>query len=93
MPAPITPIAAMILRYGTVALATYAATRAIPKLRRNQKTEDVLDTVDEGIALRRDPEQINATGRYRRIIRVGKAGPAVEIDATGLMRVKFRRVN
>ncbi|MEM6944920.1 MAG: hypothetical protein AAF565_14335 [Pseudomonadota bacterium] len=86
------PIAALALRYGTVALVTYAATRTIPKLRRDQETEDTLDKVEEGIETRRDAEQVNATARFRRVIRLGRTGPAVEIDATALSRLRIRRV-
>ena len=92
MAIPLAPIAGVALRYGAVAVATYAATRAIPKLRRDQATEDTLDTVEEGLETRRDPEQVNATARFRRVIRVGRNGPAVEIDATGLARIRLRRV-
>ncbi|MEM9437863.1 MAG: hypothetical protein AAGA15_12550 [Pseudomonadota bacterium] len=86
------PIAAIALRYGTVALVTYAATRTIPRLRRDQETEDALDKVEEGIETRRDAEQVNATARFRRVIRLGRTGPAVEIDATALSRLRIRRV-
>ncbi|MEM1374399.1 MAG: hypothetical protein AAGF78_08470 [Pseudomonadota bacterium] len=90
MALPLAPIAGMALRYGAVAVATYAATRAIPKLRRDQTVEDSLDTVEEGLEMRRDPEQMNATGRFRRVVRVGRM--AVELDATALARVRVRRV-
>lgn len=86
------PVAAVALRYGAVAVATYAATRQIPKLRRDQPTEDTLDTVEEGLEMRRDAEQINATARFRRVVRVGRKGPGVEIDATALTRIRFRKV-
>ena len=92
MAEPLAPLAGIALRYGAVALATYAATRAIPKLRRDQPTEDTLDTVEEGVHLRRDPEQVNATGRFRRVVRLGRDGPGVEIDAAALTRIRFRKV-
>ncbi|MCH2078458.1 MAG: hypothetical protein MK180_16550 [Rhodobacteraceae bacterium] len=90
MALPLAPISGVALRYGAVALATYAAARSIPKLRRDQSVEDSLDTVEEGVEMRRDPEQVNATGRYRRVLRVGRR--AVEIDATALARVRIRSV-
>ena len=92
MAVPLAPLAGIALRYGAVAVATYAATRAIPQLRRDQPTEDALDKVQEGIEARRDGEQINATGRFRRVIRVGRSGPGVEIDATALTRIRLRKV-
>jgi len=93
MALPLAPIAGVALRYGAVALATYAATRAIPKLRRDQAVEDALDEVNEGLETRRDPEQVNATARFRRVIRLGRTGPAVEVDAAALSRIRVRRVN
>lgn len=92
MAIPLAPIAGMALKYGSVALATYAATRAMPYLRRDQKVEDSLDTVEDGIAFRRDAEQVNATGRYRRIVTIGKNGPRFEIDATALTRIRIKKV-
>lgn len=92
MAIPLAPIAGVALRYGAVALAAYAATRTIPQLRRDQPTEDALDQVEEGIETRRDPEQMNATARFRRVVRLGKTGPAVEIDATALTRIRLRRL-
>ncbi|MEM6478489.1 MAG: hypothetical protein AAF647_05520 [Pseudomonadota bacterium] len=92
MPAPLAPLAGIALRYGAVAVATYAATRAIPKLRRDQETEDTLDKVEEGLETRRDGEQVNATGRFRRVVRLGSHGPAVEIDAAALTRIRIRRI-
>ena len=92
MAIPLAPIAGVALRYGAVALAAYAATRTIPQLRRDQPTADALDQVEEGIETRRDPEQMNATARFRRVVRLGKTGPAVEIDATALTRIRLRRL-
>lgn len=92
MPIPIAPIAGAAVRYGAVALATYAVTQAIPKLRRDQRAEDVLDDVEEGIALRRDDEQANANLRFRRIVQLGGIGPRFQIDATALTRIRITRV-
>jgi hypothetical protein len=89
MPLPLAPIAGFAIRYGAVALATYAATRAIAHLPRSQSSED---RVNEGLELRRDCEQVNASGRWRRTIRLSKTGPGVEIDATALTRIQLRKV-
>lgn len=86
------PIAGLALRYGVVALATYAATRAIPQGRRDQRAEDALDDAPDGVTLRRDDEQVNATARWTRRYRFGATGPGVEIDAAGLGRFRIRRV-
>lgn len=92
MPVPVAPLAGLALRYGAVAVATYAVTQGIPKLRRSQPVEDALDEVDEGLATRRDSEQVNATGRIVRTIRLGRNGPGVEVDASVLTRIRIKRV-
>lgn len=92
MPLPLAPITAFALRYGTVALASYAVARRIERGRRDQRAEDALDDVPEGLTARRDSEQMNATGRFRRVIRLGSAGPAVEIDASATGRIRLRKV-
>lgn len=92
MPLPVAPIAAFALRYGSVALATWAAARQFSPGRRDQRAEDALDDTPEGLTARREPEQMNATGRMRRVIRWGNSGPAVEIDATALGRLRIRRL-
>ncbi|MCT8158739.1 hypothetical protein [Pseudoruegeria sp. SHC-113] len=91
MALPIAPIAGLALRYGAVALATYAVARAVQPGHRDQRGEDALDDVPEGVTYRSDPEQVNGTARFRRVIRLGATGPGVEIDATGLGRIKFRK--
>ncbi len=92
MPLPLVPIATVALSYGAVALATYAVTKGIPQQRRDQPTEDALDSVDEGLAFRRDPQQMNATGRVRRVVRLGRDGPGLEIDVTALSRIRIKKV-
>lgn len=96
MPVPIAPVAATMLRlgvrYGAVALATYTTLRMAERGRRDQRAEDALDDTPEGLTLRREPGQTNATGRFKRVVRLGKAGPGLEIDATTLGRLRLRRV-
>jgi len=92
MPLPIAPIAGLALRYGAVAVATYAVARRVERGRYDQRAQDALDELDEGVTLRRDGDQVDATGRFRRVIRVGQDGPGVEVDITGLTRIKLRRV-
>lgn len=94
MPLPLAPIAAFALRYGTVALASYAVARRIQIQRgfRDQHAEDAHDKVPEGMSVRTEPEQVNVTGRVRRVIRFGTAGPGYEVDATGFGRFRIRRV-
>jgi hypothetical protein len=92
MALPLAPIAGLALRYGAVAMATYALTRTIDQGRRDQRAEDAFDDLQEGLTVRRDGEQANGTGRFRRVIRLGETGPGVEIDASVLGRVRIRRV-
>ena len=92
MALPLAPVAAVALRYGTVALATYAVARQIERGRRCQQAEDAHDKVPEGVTLRSESEQLNATGRLKRVIRLGKAGPGIEVDASAFGRFRFRRV-
>ncbi|GKY86590.1 hypothetical protein [Sinisalibacter aestuarii] len=92
MPLPLAPITAIALRYGTVALATYTLARRVERGRRDQRAEDAHDDIPEGLTARRESEQVNATGRMRRVFRFGADGPGLEIDASALGRVRFRRV-
>ena len=86
MALPIIPIAVVA---GAAALATQIKVQPVI-----QEVEDTLDTVEEGTSFRRDPDgnQINGAHRYKRVIRFGADGPGLEVDATVLARVKFRRV-
>jgi hypothetical protein len=92
MPLPLAPIALYAVTCGGVALASYRLARRIEPGRRDQRAEDALDDVAEGMTVRREPEQVSATGRLRRVFRFGTTGPALEVDATALGRVKFRKV-
>ena len=93
MPLPLAPIAGFALRYGTIAAVTYMASRKIQASRTDQATEDARDKVYDGVSAHRckDAPQANAAGRFRRVIRVGRTGPGIEIDATILGRFRVRR--
>lgn len=92
MPLPLAPIAATALRMGAVALALYAIRSIREPLHRDQRAEDAMDDLGEGLAFRRDGEQLNGGARLKRTIRVGETGPGIEIDASALGRLRFRRV-
>jgi|MEHZ01.4.fsa_nt_MEHZ011269751.1_2 hypothetical protein len=66
------PITGFAIEYGAVALATYAATRAIPQLPRSQPTADALDEVGKGLSLRRGREQLNAISHWRQNVKLKK---------------------
>lgn len=91
MAAPLAPIAATALRYGAVALAGYALAHGIPKGRRDQRIEDAMDELDEGVSVRRDENQTNLTSRFTRTIRIGLAGPKYLIDFALLGRFRVER--
>lgn len=87
--APLTPIATAAARYGAVALITYAVVRCAPQKPKDPVVESKLDAVSEGLELTRDENQVNLAGRFRRLIRLGKRGPGVKVDASGLARVRL----
>jgi hypothetical protein len=87
------PIAGLALRYGAVALATYAATRVIAPGRLAQPVEDEMDATPEGVSLRKTDDQVNGAARWRRAFRMGKDGSGVRIDATLLGRLKMERLS
>ncbi|NSX54128.1 hypothetical protein [Parasulfitobacter algicola] len=93
MAIPLAPIATIALRYGVMMGAAYVVARKLPRAPRNQKNEDALDTVDEGVHLSKSNDQANATGRFRRIYRVSKRGAGVAVDTAFLARIKFKRVH
>lgn len=84
------PIIPLALVAGAVALARNIQISPIV-----QSVEDSLDLVPEGMAARRDKagRQINGSYRWKRIVRFGTSGTALEIDASALGRIKFRKVD
>ncbi|MFN3824535.1 MAG: hypothetical protein ACK4RN_11185 [Pseudorhodobacter sp.] len=102
MPLPLAPIALYAIKGGAIAATLWAARRGLRALahrgRTDQRAEEALDALDEGLAHHRPRDraedgQSNAAGRLRRTIRWG-AGPgqAVEIDAAFLARLRLRRL-
>ena len=94
MPLPIAPVAAVAAKYGAAALAGYMLARRVRRGHLDQRAEDALDSVPEGLTTLRpaDREQASATARFRRVIRLGLDGPGVEIDAAALGRIRWRRI-
>ncbi len=94
MPFPIAPLAVTAVKYGGVALAAYAMARRLGDGRTDQRAEDALDDVDDGLHAHRPRDragQINAAGRLRRVIRLGADGPGLAVDAGLLARLRVRR--
>lgn len=98
MPLPLIPI---MLRLSAVAIVGYVLKRTVSKRthagRIDQRTEDALDDLDEGLAVNRpldrlntDTRQTNTALRIKRVLRWGKSG--IEIDAAILSRFRVRRL-
>lgn len=91
MPLPLVPIA---IGLGSAALAGWAAVRRSAPARIDQRAEDALDELPEGLATARpsdDREQTNASARLvRRITLPG--GRRLEIDAGLIARFRIKRL-
>jgi hypothetical protein len=92
MALPLAPIAGLAIRYGAVALTAYAIARVAERGHRDQRAEDAMNDLPEGVRVHRDSDQVTGAGRFVRTVRVGPAGPGIEIDATAITRIRFRRV-
>jgi hypothetical protein len=99
MPLPLAPLLPLALRLGAVATAGYAVSRWVKARsfpgRTDQRAEDALDDLGEGVSLHRPPDrgsdgvsQSNATARMVRVIRFG--GRRYEVDAAFLARFRVR---
>jgi hypothetical protein len=106
MPLPLAPLLPLALRIGAVAGAGYAAARWVNARRfpgrTDQRAEDALDDLGEGISLHRPADraqnartdaqtdaQTNATARMRRTLRIGRR--SWELDAGVIARFRIRQ--
>jgi hypothetical protein len=102
MPLPLAPLLPLVLRLGAVATAGYAASRwaraRVGTGRTDQRAEDALDDLGEGLAVHRPADraggqtgnsQTNAAARIVRVIRFG--GKAWEVDAGLMARLRLRQ--
>ncbi len=94
MALPLAPLFPLALKYGGVAFAAWWLARRAGPARIDQRAEDALDEMPEGLATARTPnrEQVNATGRFRRRITLAGSGRGFEIDAGFMARLRARRV-
>lgn len=94
MALPLVPVAAFAAKYGAVALAGYALSRQVQRGRTDQRAEDALDELGEGVHGHRprDRDQVNASARFVRVVRIGTSGPGLEIDLSAIGRIRFRKV-
>ena len=91
MPLPLVPLA---LGLGGAALAGWAAARRAAPARIDQRAEDALDEMPEGLATRRatdDRGQSNATWRLKRTLTL-PGGRRYEIDTALLARFRMTKV-
>ena len=77
MPLPLAPIAGFALRYGVVAVAAYAVTRRLERAHFDQRAEDAMDDINEGLSVRRDRDQCCRDRRERHAARSGFAASFV----------------
>lgn len=90
----------MALPVVPIVLAASAVTSVVAVVRKIhispmiQDVEDTLDTVDEGVSVRKmdGNRQVNGAVRWKRVVRFGADGPGIEIDASALGRVRWRKV-
>lgn len=96
-PIPLAPIAWTALRLGAMAAITLYAARSRVSQPKDPAQEHVLDNVAEGVLAsphRAEAESgLNGEGRFRRTLRLGRNGPALEIDAAAVGRLRLRRVS
>lgn len=98
MPLPLAPLIPFAIRLGVFAAAGYAARRIFAARtfpgRTDQRAEDALDDLGEGLAVHRPTDlavtrQTNTAARLRRTIRF--RGKTYDIDAGLIARVRIRR--
>jgi hypothetical protein len=98
MPLPLAPVAVFVLRAGLAASALWAAQRLIARATRpgrtDQRAEDALDAMDDGLAAHAPADrdgQRNAAFRLQRTWRRAD-GSGVQIDAGVIARLRLRRL-
>lgn len=102
MPLPLAPLLPLVLRLGAVVTAGYAAARWARSRtvtgRTDQRAEDALDDLGEGLAVHRPADragdrsgdsQANAAARLVRVIRFG--GKTWEVDGALMARLRMRQ--
>lgn len=95
MPLPLVPLAGAALKYGGVALAAWLVARTVSPspARVDQRAEDALDDLPDGLGLRRprDRDQTNATGRLLRRVQLPGMDRPIELEAAFYARFRARK--
>ena len=95
LPLALSPMAWRVLRLGAFAAMAVYASRQRASQPKDAEHDRTLDELPDGLAThthRSEAERaMHAAGRFRRVLRFGPQGPAVEIEASGLGRVRLRR--
>ena len=98
MPLPLVPVAAFALRAGLVTAAVWAVRQTFAHATRvgrtDQRAEEALDAMDDGLAVHRPADragQWNAGFRLHRVIRW--QGGGVEVDLAAVGRLRLRRLS
>lgn len=100
MPLPLAPLVPIALRLGAVAAIGYAARRFVVARthvgRTDQRAEDALDALGEGVALHKPADrgaegvtQTNTAARVVRTITIGRR--RIEIDAAVMGRLRIKK--
>ena len=98
MPLPLVPVAVFAFRAGLAATAFWAMRRTFARATRvgrtDQRAEEALDGMDEGLSTHAPADragQRNAGLRLRRVIRWPGGGVEVDLAAVGRLRVRRLR--
>lgn len=88
----IPPLAFLVLRYGAMAAAGFAAARFAPRGRLSPAVEAEMNAAPDGVQICKAPGQLAASAKITRNWRAGRLGPRFRIDGTALARLRIRRL-
>ncbi|GAB5447086.1 hypothetical protein [Gymnodinialimonas sp.] len=88
----IPPMAFVVLRYGAVAVAGFAAARWAPRGSFSPAVEAEMNAAPDGVQLCKAPGQLAASGKITKTLRLGRIGPKFRVDGTALARLRLRRL-
>lgn len=97
MPAPLMPVFWTVARVGAMAAVYVYANKRRLSQPKEVFREAALDEVPEGLDMQTHRAEgetaANAAGRWRRVVRFKEGGPGLEVDATWLGRIRFRKID